>query len=151
MLLSHSPTFPACACLWALLIQTLTHGLASDLPVYHKCVSDMDFGMLLALILPWPVLFPRGGTIPSWWGPALLTWGIPEAACVSGSSQPFLCPDIILKKKKNTLYEFLWIEVGLSYSNFMMRDTCSPIRRALCCTILSTCSTCKTCLLGSSR
>lgn len=99
VLVSHSPTFPACACLWALLIQTLTHGLASDLPVYHKCVSDMDFGMLLALILPWPVLLRGGGTIPSWWGPALLTWGIPGAACVSGSSQPFLCPDIILKKK----------------------------------------------------
>lgn len=119
---------PTCACLWALLIQPPPHGLTSDLPDHHKRASNLD-----SELPPLPhSLAGCGGTSPGWWGPALPAWGVPPAPHPLGSSQqPFLCPDVIKKKKtnkhtKNQTYEFLWLEVGLNYSDFTKHDTRTP-------------------------
>lgn len=104
---------------WALLIQTLTPGVTSDLPDDHRQVGDTDFELPPALPLLQLALLPgvrvvgpalAGGALPCWPGE------VPLVPCPLGSSQPFLCPDIIFKKKKK---KCLWLEVGLSYSNFM--------------------------------
>lgn len=58
---------------WVLLIQTLTHGLTSDLPDHHKHVGDLDYGLPPALPLLQPALLPVWG----WWDQLWLVMSCP--------------------------------------------------------------------------